>query len=65
MSDGFAGFCIGGAVFGLLGFVLFVETITTEEKNIKKACQGTPWVIEEALIKKTLTCVVEIKESKK
>lgn len=64
MSDGFAGFCIGGAIFGVIGFVGFVEQLNNSETNISKTCKGTPWVIEEPLIKKTLTCVVEIKEKK-
>lgn len=64
MSDGFAGFCVGSVIFGLIGFVGFVEQINKYEGNISKACKGSHWVIEEPLIKKTLTCVVEIKESK-
>lgn len=34
------------------------------ESTIDRTCQGNAWVIEEHLIKKTLTCVVEIKENK-
>ena len=33
-------------------------------QKIEQACQGKSWIIEEPLIKKTLTCVVEIKENK-
>lgn len=33
-------------------------------EKIEQTCQGKSWVIEEPLIKKTLTCVVEIKEKK-
>ena len=48
-----------------LGVVFGVGTKAgVTESMIEKACQGTPWVIEEALIKKTLTCTVEIKENK-
>ena len=46
MSDGFAGFCIGGAIFGVIGFVGFVEQLNNSETNISKTCKGTPWVIE-------------------
>lgn len=33
-------------------------------EKIEQTCQGKQWIIEEPLIKKTLTCQVEIKEKK-
>lgn len=64
MSDGLAGFLIGTIVFGLIGFIAFVEQVNKYETSISKSCQGKSWIIEEPLIKKTLTCTVEIKEKK-
>ena len=34
------------------------------ESKVNKTCSGSAWVIEEPLIHKTITCVVEIKEKK-
>lgn len=58
-------FCRGVA-FGVLiaAFVTGLALTKYYEGGIKKACQQNPWVIEEPLIKKTLTCTVEIKEKK-
>lgn len=59
MGEG-TGFFVGCAFM----FILFVALSPRYGDKIEKACQGTPWVIEEPLIKKTLTCVVELKEKK-
>lgn len=64
MSDGLAGFLLGAIIFGLIGFVAFVEQVNKYETRISKSCQGQSWIIEETLIKKTLTCQVEIKDKK-
>ncbi len=54
-----------GIVFGvLITTALFVVNLPDTTGKINKTCQGTPWVIEEPLIKKTLTCVVELKGNK-
>ena len=58
------GWFVIGVIIGLL-YGMFVADLSLnkeKETRIRKACQGTPWVIEEALIKKTLTCVVEVKK---
>lgn len=34
------------------------------DNNMERSCQGTPWIIEESLITKTLTCEVKLKEKK-
>lgn len=47
-----------GVIFGV------VAKSGVTESTIDKTCGGNPWVIEEPLIKKTITCVVEIKEKK-
>lgn len=58
-------FLCGLMVVCVLGVIIGIGAKSrVTESMIEKACQGTPWVIEEALIKKTLTCVVEIKEKK-
>lgn len=59
------GFLIG-LVFGLVVTTVAATGIMhgVLYDNVEKSCQGTPWVIEEHLIKKTLTCVVELKEKK-
>lgn len=46
------------------GLVLTITTVLVQKERIENTCQGTPWVIEEPLIKKTITCVVELKENK-
>ena len=54
-----------GIVYGILvTSALFIVNLPDTTGKINKTCQGTAWVIEEPLIKKTLTCVVEIKENK-
>ena len=56
---------VAGIVFGV--GVMTVVTgmhLGRVDDMVEKTCHGTPWVIEEPLIKKTLTCVVEIKEKK-
>lgn len=56
---------IFGVVLGILvTSALFVINLPDTTGKINKTCQGTAWVVEEPLIKKTLTCVVEIKEKK-
>ena len=58
-------FLCGIVLTRILGVVFGVGTKAgVTESIIEKACQGTPWVIEESLIKKTLTCAVELKEKK-
>lgn len=51
-----------GMVFGAVcaGFVVWLAV--NDRHDITSACQGKPWVIEEPLIKKTLTCSVEVKK---
>lgn len=52
---------IAGAVLSfLITSALFVVILPDASGKIDKTCQGTPWVIEETFIKKTLTCVVEV-----
>ena len=53
---------MAGIVFGV-GVMVIVTGLRVDDR-VEKTCQGTPWVIEEHLIKKTLTCTVEIKENK-
>lgn len=54
-----------GVVLGILvTSALFIINLPDTTGKINKTCQGTAWVIEEPLIKKTLTCAVEIKENK-
>ena len=60
---------MGDFVFGIvLGILitsaLFIINLPDTTGKINKTCQGNVWVIEEPLIKKSLTCVVEIKENK-
>lgn len=58
-------FC-GGVAFGtvIAAFATGLALTKYYEGGIREACQGKQWVIEEPLIKKTLTCRVEIKEKK-
>ena len=53
-----------GSLFGTLitAVVLTGVLIGNQSIKIEKVCQGTPLVIEEPLIKKTLTCTVEVKK---
>lgn len=55
-----------GMVFGMIIAILTTVGIIDESSNrrVAEACQGSSWIIEEPLIKKTLTCVVELKEKK-
>lgn len=53
---------VGGLVVGAAwaGY-----TVTKSvDNNMERSCQGTPWIIEEALITKTLTCEVKLKDKK-
>lgn len=57
-------------VFGMM-FGVVVTTVTATGimhgvmyDKVEKSCQGSSWIIEEPLIKKTLTCVVELKGEK-
>lgn len=48
-----------GSIIGSLVVLNFIDN------RITSVCKNkTEWVIEESLIKKTLTCTVEIKEKK-
>ena len=58
MSDIMAGIVFGVGVMTIVTGILLGRI----DNQIEKACQGTPWVIEGPLIKKTLTCVVEVKK---
>ena len=60
MSDIMAGIVFGVGVMVIVTGLLLGRV----DDRVEKTCQGTPWVIEEPLIKKTLTCTVEIKENK-
>ena len=56
-------FLCGMMLISTLGVVFGVGTKAgVTESMIEKACQDTSWVIEESLIRKTLTCVVEVKK---
>lgn len=58
-------FLCGLALALVLGVIIGICAKSgVTESTIDNTCQGTSWVIEEPLIKKTLTCVVEIKENK-
>ena len=58
-------FLCGIAVACVLGVIIGVGAKSSvTESTVDQVCQGTSWVIEEPLIKKTLTCIVEIKEKK-
>ena len=58
MSDIMAGIVFGAGVMTIVTGLLLGRI----DNRIEKVCQGTSWVIEEPLIKKTLTCVVEVKK---
>ena len=58
MSDIVAGIVLGVVVMTIVTGLLLGRV----DDRVEKTCQGTPWVIEEPLIKKTLTCVVEVKK---
>lgn len=60
MEEFIGGGVVGAAMVGLLLAII----VNHNKQEIYEACQGKPWVIEEPLIKKTLTCVVDIKEVK-
>ena len=58
-------FLCGLMVVCVLGVIVGIAAKSgVTESTIDKTCQGSHWVIEEPLIKKTLTCIVEIKEKK-
>lgn len=58
MSDIMAGIVFGVGVMTIVTGILLGRI----DNRIEKACQDTSWVIEESLIRKTLTCVVEVKK---
>lgn len=53
-------FIVGAVLSFLIASALFVVFLPDTSGKIDKTCQGTPWVIEEPLIKKTITCIVEV-----
>lgn len=61
---------MNGFTFGMFcgvvvcGLVLTIIAVLVQKERIENTCQGRPWVIEEPLIKKTIICVVELKEKK-
>lgn len=58
-------FLCGLMVVCVLGVIIGIGAKSrVTESTIDNTCRGTAWVIEEPLIKKTITCVVEIKEKK-
>lgn len=58
-------FVIGAVIGSFIASMLATGLVNSDRKQeIEKACQGKSWVIEEPLIKKTLTCTVEIKDKK-
>ena len=58
MSDIMAGIVFGVGVMTIVTGILLGRI----DNRIEKACQDISWVIEESLIRKTLTCVVEVKK---
>ena len=58
MSDIMAGIVFGVGVMTIVTGILLGRI----DNRIEKACQDTSWVIEESLIRKTITCVVEVKK---
>ena len=58
MSDIMAGIMFGVGVMTIVTGILLGRI----DNRIEKACQDTSWVIEESLIRKTITCVVEVKK---